>query len=143
MTATKSSEILIHISIGSDAQIDSIGVRRVAPPSPKKADEEPAIAPMIIIFMVIRGVVITVTLGLEVFPSKVQIPTQPINTPNPTRNASSLICGAIKLLIAIKGIALASKVRVMNLSSVEDLRVFIARGNDPINIAAKLPRIII
>lgn len=143
MTATKSSEILMHMSIGSDAQIDSRGVRRVAPPSPKKADEEPAIAPMIIIFMVLKGVVTTVALELDVFPSKVQIPTQPINTPNPIRNESSLICGAIKLLIAIKGIALASKIRVINLSSVEDLRVFIARGSDPINMAAKLPRIII
>ena len=142
MTATKSSEILMHMSIGSDAQIDSSGVRRVAPPKPKKADEDPATAPIKIIFVVLIGAAI-VMLGLDVFPSKVQIPTKPINTPNPTRNESSLICGAIKLHIAIKGIALASNINVINLSSAEDLRVLIARGSDPINIAAKLPRIII
>lgn len=142
MTATKSSEILMHMSIGSDAQIDSSGVRRVAPPKPKKADEDPATAPMKIIFVVLIGAAIAM-LGLDVFPSKVQIPTKPINTPNPTRNESSLICGAIKLHIAIKGIALASNINVINLSSAEDLRVLIARGSDPINMAAKLPRIII
>ena len=142
MTATKSSEILMHMSIGSDAQIDSSGVRRVAPPKPKKADEDPATAPIKIIFVVLIGAAI-VMLGLDVFPSKVQIPTKPINTPNPTRNESSLICGAIKLHIAIKGIALASNINVINLSSAEDLRVLIARGSDPINMAAKLPRIII
>ena len=142
MTATKSSEILMHMSIGSDAQIDSSGVRRVAPPKPKKADEDPATAPMKIIFVVLIGAAI-VMLGLDVFPSKVQIPTKPINTPNPTRNESSLICGAIKLHIAIKGIALASNINVINLSSAEDLRVLIARGSDPINMAAKLPRITI
>jgi hypothetical protein len=131
------------MSIGSDAQIDSSGVRRVAPPRPKKADEDPATAPMKIIFVVLIGVVITVRLELDVFPSKVQIPTKPINTPNPTRNESSLICGAIKLHIAIKGIALASNIKVIKFSSVEDLRVFIARGSDTINMAAKLPRIII
>ncbi len=130
------------MSIGSDAQIDSSGVRRVAPPKPKKADEDPATAPIKIIFVVLIGAAI-VMLGLDVFPSKVQIPTKPINTPNPTRNESSLICGAIKLHIAIKGIALASNINVINLSSAEDLRVLIARGSDPINIAAKLPRIII
>ncbi len=142
MTATKSSEILMHMSIGSDAQIDSSGVRRVAPPKPKKADEDPATAPIKIIFVVLIGAAI-VMLGLDIFPSKVQIPTKPINTPNPTRNESSLICGAIKLHIAIKGIALASNINVINLSSAEDLRVLIARGSDPINMAAKLPRIII
>lgn len=142
MTVTKSSEILMHMSIGSDAQIDSSGVRRVAPPKPKKADEDPATAPMKIIFVVLIGAAI-VMLGLDVFPSKVQIPTKPINTPNPTRNESSLICGAIKLHIAIKGIALASNINVINLSSAEDLRVLIARGSDPINMAAKLPRITI
>jgi len=142
VTATKSSEILMHMSIGSDAQIDSSGVRRVAPPKPKKADEDPATAPMKIIFVVLIGAAI-VMLGLDVFPSKVQIPTKPINTPNPTRNESSLICGAIKLHIAIKGIALASNINVINLSSAEDLRVLIARGSDPINMAAKLPRITI
>lgn len=142
MTATKSSEILMHMSIGSDAQIDSSGVRRVAPPKPKKADEDPATAPIKIIFVVLIGAAI-VMLGLDVFPSKVQIPTKPINTPNPTRNESSLICGAIKLHIAIKGIALASNINVINFSSAEDLRVLIARGSDPINMAAKLPRIII
>jgi len=130
------------MSIGSDAQIDSSGVRRVAPPKPKKADEDPATAPMKIIFVVLIGAAI-VMLGLDVFPSKVQIPTKPINTPNPTRNESSLICGAIKLHIAIKGIALASNINVINLSSAEDLRVLIARGSDPINMAAKLPRITI
>ena len=142
MTVTKSSEILMHMSIGSDAQIDSSGVRGVAPPKPKKADEDPATAPMKIIFVVLIGAAI-VMLGLDVFPSKVQIPTKPINTPNPTRNESSLICGAIKLHIAIKGIALASNINVINLSSAEDLRVLIARGSDPINMAAKLPRITI
>jgi len=142
VTVTKSSEILMHMSIGSDAQIDSSGVRRVAPPKPKKADEDPATAPMKIIFVVLIGAAI-VMLGLDVFPSKVQIPTKPINTPNPTRNESSLICGAIKLHIAIKGIALASNINVINLSSAEDLRVLIARGSDPINMAAKLPRITI
>ena len=131
------------MSIGSDAQIDSSGVRRVAPPRPKKADEDPAIAPMTTTFVMLRGGVLTAMFELDVFPSNVQIPTRPINTPKLTRSESSSICGAIKLHIAIRGIALAINIKVISLSCPEDLSVLIARGSDPINIAAKLPRITI
>ena len=126
--------------IGSDAQIDSSGVRRVAPPKPKKADEDPAKAPMIITFIMLKGGMLTVIFELGIFPNNVQIPTRPINTPKLTRSESSFICGTIKLHIAIRGIALASNIKVISLSCVEDLSVHIARGSDPINIAAKLPR---
>ena len=133
----------MHISIGSDAQTISKGVKRVAPPRPKKVEEDPAKAPIIIIFLILNfGLYITL-FDATTLPTKVQMPTKPINIPNPSLSKYSFTWGSIKLLIAIKGIALANNMKVINLSSAEDLSVLIARGSDPINIAARLPKTII
>lgn len=133
----------MHISIGSDAQTISKGVKRVAPPRPKKVDEDPAKAPIIIIFLILNVGLSIMLFAVTSLQTKVQMPTKPINIPKPSLSKYSFTCGAIKLLIAIKGIALASNIKVINLSSVEDLSVLIARGSDPINIAARLPKTII